>query len=54
MDAVNRVHLFLFDQMAPQSSRGVVRVVADSEHNIQMTQPEAVDAAILEVLQAAI
>lgn len=53
MDAVNRVHLFLFDRMALQSSRGVVRVVADSEHNIQMTQPDAVNAAILEILQAA-
>lgn len=53
MDAVNRVHLFLFDQMALQSSRGVVRIVPDSEHNIQMTQPKAVTAAILEVLQAA-
>ena len=53
MDAVNRVHLFLFDRMALQSSIGVVRVVPNSEHNIQMTQPEAVDAAILEVLHAA-
>ena len=53
MDAVNRVHLFLFDRMALQSSRGIVRVVPDSEHNIQMTQPEAVNAAILDVLQAA-
>lgn len=52
MDAVNRVHLFLFDRMALQSSRGVVKVVPDSEHNIQMTQPEAVNAAILDVLQA--
>ncbi len=53
MDAVNRVHLFLFDQMALQSSRGIVRVVPDSEHNIQMTQPQAVIDAVLEVLQAA-
>lgn len=53
MDAVNRVHLFLFDRMALQSSRGVVRVVPDSEHNIQMTQPQAVIDAVLDVLQAA-
>lgn len=52
MDAVNRVHLFLFDRMALQSNRGVVRIVPDSEHNIQMTQPDAVNAAILDVLQA--
>jgi pimeloyl-ACP methyl ester carboxylesterase len=52
MDAVNRVHLFLFDRMALQSSRGVVRIVADSQHNIQMTQPEAVSAAILDILHA--
>lgn len=54
MDAVNRVHLFLFDQMALQSSIGVVRAVPDSEHNVQMTQPQAVSDAVLEVLQAAI
>jgi pimeloyl-ACP methyl ester carboxylesterase len=53
MDAVNRVHLFLFDQMALQSKRGLVRVVPDSEHNIQLTQPDAVNAAILEVLSEA-
>jgi hypothetical protein len=51
MDAVNRVHLFLFDRMALQSSRGALRMVSDSQHNIQMTQPEAVNAAILDVLQ---
>ena len=51
MDAVNRVHLFLFDQMALQSSRGVVRVVPDSDHAIQMSQPQAVIDAILEVLK---
>jgi len=51
MDAVNRVHLFLFDRMALQSSRGALRMVSDSQHNIQMTQPEAVSAAILDVLQ---
>jgi pimeloyl-ACP methyl ester carboxylesterase len=53
VEAVNRVHLFLFDRMALQSSRGVVRVVPDSEHNIQMTQPETVTTTILEVLQEA-
>jgi pimeloyl-ACP methyl ester carboxylesterase len=54
MDAVNRVHLFLFDQMALQSSIGVVREVLDSGHNIQMDQPQVVIDAILEVLRAAI
>lgn len=53
MDAVNRVHLFLFDRMALQSSLGIVRVVPESGHEIQMDQPGAVNAAILEVLQAA-
>ena len=53
MDAVNRVHLFLFDQMALQSSRGVVRTVPDSDHEIQMSQPQAVIDAILEVLKDA-
>jgi pimeloyl-ACP methyl ester carboxylesterase len=53
MDAVNRVHLFLFDQMALQSSRGVVRVVPDSDHAIQLSQPQAVIDAILEVLDGA-
>lgn len=53
MEAANRVHLFLFDRMALQSSRGVVRVVPDSGHNIQMDRPDAVIAAIQEVLQAA-
>ncbi len=53
MDAANRVHLFLFDRMALQSTRGVVRPVPDSTHDIQMSQPGAVIAAIVEVLQAA-
>ncbi len=53
MDAVNRVHLFLFDQMALQSKRGLVRQVPDSDHSIQMSQPGAVIDAILEVLAAA-
>jgi len=53
MDAVNRVHLFLFDQMALQSSRGVVRVVPDSDHAIQMSRPQTVIDAILEVLKEA-
>jgi pimeloyl-ACP methyl ester carboxylesterase len=53
MDAVNRVHLFLFDRMALQSSRGVVRVVPDSDHEIQMSQPQAVIDATLEVLKEA-
>ena len=49
-DAANRIHVFLFDQMAALSSRGVVRPVPNSTHEIQLTQPDAVNNAILEVL----
>jgi len=52
-DAINRVWVSLFDQLAALSKRGVVRSVPDSTHNIQMTQPDAVNAAILEVLKEA-
>ncbi len=52
-DAANRIHPFLADRMAALSTRGVVRPVPNSTHNIQMSQPDAVIAAILEVLQAA-
>jgi pimeloyl-ACP methyl ester carboxylesterase len=52
-DAVNRVHAVFADQLAALSKRGVVRVVPDSTHEIQKTQPEAVTMAILEVLKNA-
>lgn len=52
-DAINRVWVSLFDQLAALSKRGVVRPVPDSTHNIQMTQPDAVIDAILEVLKEA-
>ncbi len=49
-DAINHLHLFLEDQYAALSTRGVVRIVPDSNHYIQMSQPQAVIDAILEVL----
>jgi pimeloyl-ACP methyl ester carboxylesterase len=52
-DALNRVHAFFADQLAALSKRGIVRVVPDSTHEIQKTQPRAVIDAILEVLQDA-
>lgn len=52
-EALNRVHDYLQDQMAALSTRGVRKVVPDSTHDIQMSQPDAVNAAIMEVLQTA-
>ncbi|MDR3387438.1 MAG: alpha/beta hydrolase [Rudaea sp.] len=51
--ALNRIHDYLDDQMAALSTHGLVRVVPDSTHDIQMSQPDAVSGAILEVLQEA-
>ncbi|MEO7148477.1 MAG: alpha/beta hydrolase [Rhodanobacteraceae bacterium] len=48
--ALNRVHDYLADQMAALSTHGVVRPVPDSDHMIQLSQPDAVNNAILEVL----
>jgi pimeloyl-ACP methyl ester carboxylesterase len=48
--ALNRLNAVLADQFAALSSRGVVRPVPNSTHTIQMTQPGAVNDAILEVL----
>jgi pimeloyl-ACP methyl ester carboxylesterase len=48
--ALNRLHAVLADQMAALSTRGVVRPVPNSTHEIQLTQPDAVNSAILEVL----
>jgi hypothetical protein len=39
--------------LAEGSSRGVHRVVADSDHYIQFSQPDAVITAIREVIAAA-
>jgi len=50
-DAIDRMRVTLFDQLAALSKRGVVRPVPNSAHNIQMTQPDAVNDAILEVLK---
>jgi pimeloyl-ACP methyl ester carboxylesterase len=48
--ALNRLHAVLADQMAALSTRGVLRPVPNSTHEIQLSQPEAVNSAILEVL----
>lgn len=48
--ALNRLNAVLADQFAALSTRGVVRPVPNSTHTIQMTQPDAVNDAILEVL----
>jgi pimeloyl-ACP methyl ester carboxylesterase len=48
--ALNRLHAVLADQMAALSTLGVVRPVPKSTHEIQLTQPDAVNSAILEVL----
>jgi pimeloyl-ACP methyl ester carboxylesterase len=48
--ALNRLHAVLADQMAARSTRGIVRPVPNSTHEIQLTQPDAVNSAILEVL----
>jgi pimeloyl-ACP methyl ester carboxylesterase len=48
--ALNRLHAVLADQMAALSTRGVLRPVPNSTHEIQLSQPDAVNSAILEVL----
>ncbi|MEO6968306.1 MAG: hypothetical protein ABI132_07625 [Rhodanobacteraceae bacterium] len=48
--ALDRVHDFFADLMAALSTHGVVRPVPDSDHTIQLSQPDAVNNAILEVL----
>lgn len=52
-DAVNRLTVALFDELAALSSRGVNRVVPDTGHDIPMEQPAAVNGAILEVMEEA-
>ena len=51
--ALNRLHAVLADQMAALSTRGVLRPVPNSTHEIQLSQPDAVNSAILEVLAEA-
>ncbi|MGH8397012.1 MAG: alpha/beta hydrolase [Gammaproteobacteria bacterium] len=48
--ALNLVHDYLEDQMAALSTRGIRRIVPDSNHYIQLSQPAAVIKAILKVL----
>ena len=48
--ALNRLHAVLADQIAALSTRGMVRPVPNSTHEIQLTRPDAVNSAILEVL----
>jgi pimeloyl-ACP methyl ester carboxylesterase len=48
--ALNRIHSVLADRMAAQSTHGVVRAVPNSTHEIQLSQPDAVNSAILEIL----
>jgi pimeloyl-ACP methyl ester carboxylesterase len=52
-DAINRLWYVLFDQLAALSTRGVNRVVANTGHDIPMTQPGAVSSAVLEVMDQA-
>jgi len=52
-EAINRMWYVLFDELAALSSRGVNRVVPNTGHDIPLTQPAAVNSAILEVLEQA-
>jgi pimeloyl-ACP methyl ester carboxylesterase len=52
-DAANRIHTFLADRMAALSTRGPLRMVPNAKHEIQLTEPDAVNSAILEVLEEA-
>lgn len=49
-DAINRLWYVLFDELAALSTRGVNRVVPNTGHDIPMTQPGAVNGAILDVM----
>lgn len=51
--ALNRLHAVQAGQMAALSSRGVATPIPDSTHEIQLSQPDAVNSAILEVLEEA-
>ncbi len=52
-DATNRLRYVLFDELAALSTRGVNRVVPNTGHDIPMTQPGAINSAILEVMDQA-
>jgi pimeloyl-ACP methyl ester carboxylesterase len=52
-EAVNRVWTEAHAEMARLSSRGVMRVVADSLHHMPMDKPQAVIDAVLEVVEQA-
>jgi pimeloyl-ACP methyl ester carboxylesterase len=52
-DAIDRLWFVLFDELAALSSRGVNRVVPNTGHDIPMTQPGAINSAILEVMDPA-
>lgn len=52
-DAVNRFLFSLYDQLAALSTRGTHRVVPNTGHDIPMTQPGAINSAILEVMDEA-
>lgn len=52
-DTRNLLWQTLHDELAALSTRGINRIVPDSRHYIQLSQPQAVNAAILEVLAAA-
>lgn len=52
-DALDRVRLSFLDQLVALSKRGILRLVPNSTHEIQKTQPDAVIKAILEVLKDA-
>ena len=49
-DVLNAVWVYLYDQLAALSTRGVVRRVPDTGHYIQLDKPDAVNNAIVEVL----
>jgi pimeloyl-ACP methyl ester carboxylesterase len=49
-EAINQVYVSLFNELAALSSRGVNRIVPNTGHDIPMTQPGAVNSAILEVI----
>jgi pimeloyl-ACP methyl ester carboxylesterase len=51
-DAQNKVRMDLHTEISRMSTRGVIRVVKDSEHHFQLDQPQEVTAAILEVLDS--
>lgn len=51
-DAQNALTVELHTEIARMSTRGIIRVVRDSEHHFQLDQPQEVIAAVLEVLDS--